>query len=104
MKALSVKPPWAELIISGKKKIENRNWKTNYRGKLAIHECGENGRGIIGHVELVDILPWHEAEKQYPDQKQYIEGRYCWVMQNPVRLKEPIKAKGQLGLFLTNLI
>lgn len=37
MKALTIKQPWAGLIISGMKNIENRTWKTDYRGKLLIH-------------------------------------------------------------------
>lgn len=37
MKAISVKQPWASLIISGIKDIENRKWKTNYRGRVLIH-------------------------------------------------------------------
>ena len=37
MKALTIKEPWATLIISGYKKYEFRSWKTNYRGKILIH-------------------------------------------------------------------
>jgi hypothetical protein len=37
MKCLSLNQPWASLIALGVKKIETRSWKTNYRGKLAIH-------------------------------------------------------------------
>lgn len=34
---LSVRQPWAWLICEGLKDVENRNWKTNYRGTLYIH-------------------------------------------------------------------
>ncbi len=37
MKALSLKQPWAELILQGKKKIEIRRWNTNFRGEFLIH-------------------------------------------------------------------
>lgn len=37
MKALSIKQPWASLIMSGRKEIEVRTWKTDYRGPLTIH-------------------------------------------------------------------
>jgi len=37
MKALSIKQPWATLIASGIKNIENRTWKTNFRGTVLIH-------------------------------------------------------------------
>ncbi len=34
---LSVRQPWAWLLCEGLKNVENRNWKTNYRGTLYIH-------------------------------------------------------------------
>lgn len=37
MKALTVLQPWASLLACGRKKIETRSWKTNYRGKILIH-------------------------------------------------------------------
>ena len=37
MKVLSVRQPWAWLIVQGYKDIENRKWYTNHRGPLLIH-------------------------------------------------------------------
>lgn len=37
MKAITVKQPWASLIVEGIKDIENRTWKTNFRGRVLIH-------------------------------------------------------------------
>ncbi len=37
IKALSVRQPWAWLIVNGHKDIENRNWKTRFRGQVLIH-------------------------------------------------------------------
>ena len=37
MKALSIRQPWASMIILGHKPVDNRNWKTSYRGPLYIH-------------------------------------------------------------------
>ena len=37
MKALSVRQPWAELIVAGLKDVENRTWRTDYRGPVLIH-------------------------------------------------------------------
>lgn len=37
MKALSIKQPWAWLVSEGYKGVENRTWKTNYRGVFLIH-------------------------------------------------------------------
>lgn len=36
MKALSIKQPYAGLIVAGIKNIENRSWDTKFRGPLAI--------------------------------------------------------------------
>ena len=37
MKALSIRQPWAWLIVNGIKSVENRSWPTNYRGKFLVH-------------------------------------------------------------------
>ena len=37
MKILSVRQPWAYLIVAGYKPVENRTWNTCYRGPLLIH-------------------------------------------------------------------
>ena len=37
MKVLTIKEPWASLIVNGYKKYEFRSWKTKYRGKILIH-------------------------------------------------------------------
>ena len=41
MKTLSIRQPFASLICRGIKTIENRSWKTTYRGKLLIHASGK---------------------------------------------------------------
>ena len=42
MKVLTLKQPWATLIMQGDKKYEFRSWKTKHRGDLLIHA----GKGI----------------------------------------------------------
>jgi sugar diacid utilization regulator len=37
MKCLSLRQPYAELLVSRKKTIELRKWNTNFRGKFLIH-------------------------------------------------------------------
>lgn len=37
MKALSIRQPWAWLIVNGFKDIENRSWYTRYRGAFLVH-------------------------------------------------------------------
>ena len=73
MKVLSIREPWASIIINGYKEYEFRSWKTNYRGKILIHaskniekenverfkELNLNYKQgfIIGEAELVDCIP-----------------------------------------------
>jgi len=48
-KALTVKNPWAWLIAQGIKDIENRTWRTNFRGRVYIHAaavCDQRERTI----------------------------------------------------------
>jgi len=37
MRALSLRQPWAWLVVNGYKEIENRSRRTNHRGALLIH-------------------------------------------------------------------
>lgn len=37
MKAITIKQPWASLIVEGVKDIENRTWATKFRGRVLIH-------------------------------------------------------------------
>jgi len=37
MKALSIRQPWAWLILHAGKNIENRTWSTTFRGEFLIH-------------------------------------------------------------------
>jgi len=35
--ALSIRQPWAWLIVNGHKDIENRDWRTPFRGRFLVH-------------------------------------------------------------------
>lgn len=37
MIALSIRQPWAWLIVHGHKPLENRTWGTKFRGRIAVH-------------------------------------------------------------------
>jgi hypothetical protein len=37
MKALSLRQPWAHMVVHGPKHIENRRWNTSFRGEFLIH-------------------------------------------------------------------
>jgi hypothetical protein len=60
MKALTIHQPYAELIARGDKRVENRTWRTHYRGDLAIHAAREAASARREHMlrkpdgELVD--------------------------------------------------
>jgi len=122
MKALSIRQPWAWLIVNGSKTVENRSWSTNYRGPLLIHAGKTIDRealkwlidnveepltpdelreietvgAVIGQVDLVDCTqcPCDETDREWHN-----PGWWAWVLRNPLVLLEPIPAKGRLGLF-----
>jgi hypothetical protein len=50
MKALSVRQPWAGLIVAGVKDVENRCWRTSHRGPLLIHASQERARRTFAEV------------------------------------------------------
>lgn len=117
MKALSIRQPWAWLIIHGGKDIENRSWPTNYRGRFLVHagkgmtreeyadgysfalECGvtdlprfdelQRG-GVVGSVELVDCVDSSDSP--------WYMGQKAFVLRNPQHLPfTPMR--GQLSFF-----
>jgi hypothetical protein len=116
MKALSIRQPWAWLIVHGHKDIENRQWRTLYRGKILVHaakgiteeeyaiayvlaeEQGvelppfkelERG-GIVGEVEIVDCVD--------RDASPWFFGEWGFVLAKAKPL--PFRPmKGKLGLF-----
>ena len=55
MKCLSIKQPWAWLIVNGYKPVENRTWRCDYRGPLLIH-AGKNF-DYEGYLWLKDKMP-----------------------------------------------
>jgi ASCH domain len=100
MKALSIRQPWADLILAGVKTREYRSWRVEYRGALLIHaakrrEVGADvpratpRGGFVGVVDLVNIIVPDELD---PGK------RYAWVFANPRRIPF-VAAPGRLGLF-----
>lgn len=122
MKVLTIKEPWATLIINGYKKYEFRSWKTNYRGKILIH-AGMNLEkdmlerfkdynleyekgAIIGEAEIVDcILVDEKLNKELMNINPIVYGRsnhveeYAWKLENIKKYDKPIYIKGKLGLW-----
>ena len=57
MKVLSIKEPFATLIANGKKKIETRSWKTNYRGEMFIQASGKTlAKEILSNDYIENII------------------------------------------------
>ena len=122
MKVLTIKQPWASLIVDGYKKYEFRSWKTKYRGKFLIHagmslekdmvkrfesyNCNYELGAIIGEAELVDcILVDEQFNKELRDIDPIVYGRsnhvetYAWKLENVKKYDKPIPIKGKLGLW-----
>jgi hypothetical protein len=128
MKALTLTQPWATAILLRNKKIETRSWKTNYRGRIAIHAAKgfpkyarnftktEQAIGrlpqsieklsfgaIICLATIVDIRPtedlYFNITKLERTYGDYGHGRWGWILTNIRPLVEPIPCKGHLGLW-----
>jgi len=98
MRCLTIKKQWADLIADGIKKIENRTWGKNVRGKIAIHAGGNDG-AIIAIAEIETVLDKETASKLYPEQTPYILGPLCWVIKSVKKLEKPVFCKGKLSLW-----
>jgi hypothetical protein len=121
--ALSVRQPWASLILLAGKDIENRTWETRKRGPILIHAAkgmtkreyqdamdfaDANGTCRIGHLLDAfepDNLPRggiigsiNLADCVYQSDSPWFQGPYGFVLQDPKPL-EFIPFKGQLGFF-----
>lgn len=114
MKALSIRQPWAWLVVNGYKPIENRPRPLKYRGRILVHagkkfdlegyrfvranfpdiqmprlEEFQLG-GFVGSVEITDCVAQSES--------RWFFGPYGYVLENAETM--PFAPyKGQLGLF-----
>ncbi|RUP10306.1 ASCH domain-containing protein [Hyphomicrobium sp.] len=113
-RALSIKQPWAWLIVNGFKDVENRSRRTHHRGPLLIHSGLDKGEfnddmalhikrkygvdipetlefgGVVGVANVVDCSDAHSSP--------WFVGDFAWVLADPRRLSfRP--CKGALGLF-----
>ena len=119
MKVLTIKQPWATLIMQGDKRFEFRSWQTKYRGDLLIHA----GKGIdkeamerlskyisedlpagkiLGKVTLVDCVKMSPEFKDillkenkdiYTDSS--FKENYGWQLEDVEVFDEPIETKGK---------
>ncbi len=119
MKALSLQQPWAEFILQGKKKIETRKWKTQFRGTFFIHASRQVDKKhmlefgfsalptgcIVGKADLVDVKEYPTKEALDADVEQHClrlenldKKRYGFVLANVTRVT-PKQMKGKLNFF-----
>ena len=123
MKVLTIKQPWATLIIQGDKRYEFGSWKTNYTGELLIH-AGKSidkeamfrlskylpnelplGK-ILGKVTLVKCIKCDdEFKKMCMEENKEIYAKstfneeYAWEMDNVEPFEKYIEINGKLGLW-----
>lgn len=64
MRCLSIRQPWAWLIVHGHKPIENRDWSTSWRGELLIHAGKVFDAAALDGIR--DFFP--EVHRQLPQQ------------------------------------
>ena len=116
MKALTIKQPWIHAILHEGKDIENRSWKRDFRGWLALHASAQPNRyaefprgihipelktldysAICGVARVIDIVPKSRSKWFWrPDDGST---NYGWVLADVTALKTPISCKGTLGLW-----
>jgi len=59
MKALSIRQPWAWLIVNGHKDIENRTWSTKVRGEILVH--ASKGMTRTEYDDVAEMLQFTEV-------------------------------------------
>ena len=108
VRVLTVRQPYASLIIYGGKDVENRSQPVRFRGRLYIHAGAalhEDApairvstdmplirRAIIGYVQLVDCVRNSRSRWAEPDM-------WHWLLADPVPFAQPVPAQGKLGLW-----
>lgn len=115
---LSIRQPWAELILLKRKTVELRQWSTRQRGWIWLHTgkvldeiaykrfqmsslfCG----GFVGAFRLRDVVQlnperWEAWRSTHLDSGPYHPNVYGWVIAQAVRLKRPVAGSGSRGLY-----
>ena len=101
LRALSVRQPWAELIMLGDKEIEYRSYPTDVRGLIYIYASAlryeaETERKIQAEVKFdLEALPRGVivGTVEIYDCLQGSEANFEWLLRSPQRLKKMLKPK-----------
>jgi len=121
MKCLSLKQPFAELLVSGKKIIELRTWNTKFRGEFLVHaskkidkETCEKYRidpdslimgAIIGKAILYEVKYYKNRNLFIQDRNKHLAGtkysdhKYAFLVKNARRFKKALFIPGRLRFF-----
>lgn len=115
MKALTICQPFAELVARGEKRVENRSWRTHYRGPLAIHAGrsrawlktyrpidGLTFGAVIAMAELIGCVPVGELGTLLDRSlvsHPHAHGPWCWILGDVQRLATPVASNGRQGLW-----
>jgi hypothetical protein len=105
-RALSIRQPWAHAILHLGKDVENRKWRTHFRGPILIQVSLKIEREealklkldpdnlptgvIVGSVEIVDCV--RNSRSKWANARHW-----HWLLENPRALMKPILFKGALG-------
>ena len=120
--ALSVRQPWASLLVMGIKTVELRNWATSYRGPVIVHASKNIDSSaarrlhlpnmpigcLIGEAELVSVEPltparWEELSDSHLQHGPYPGGGYAWHFDSVRAFYQPVNCVGKLGLFTVTI-
>jgi hypothetical protein len=108
LKALIIKTPHIDNIMSGEKTWEMRSALTKQRGLVGLIRGGSPGK-IIGVVEIVDSLGKILDDNMLANQSKHLmtrerlndpeasKYRYAWVLKNAKRLKRAISFEQKPG-------
>jgi len=120
MKALSLKQPYAELILQGKKTIELRKWNTKFRGQFLIHASKTPDKEamsrfnlknlplgcIVGKATLVNVKHYKTQEEHKADADKHLAssawGSYGFILKDAQRIP-PSPCKGSLNFWEANV-
>jgi hypothetical protein len=115
MKALTICQPYAEMIVRGRKVIENRTWPTYYRGSMYIHAgksrawfdddeqlIREFGRlppfgAVVAIADLYDCRRVGDLPPEL-ENNEHANGPWCWLLRNITPIG-PWPCRGAQGLF-----
>lgn len=105
--ALTIHQPYADQIVTGRKRYETRSWTTKYRGLIVIHAAkrparpGLPTRAIVAIARLVDVSPTDELTISSTERAagDFGPGRYAWRLVDVRPLSTPIPYRGKQGLW-----